>query len=59
MSLQDKIFDVAAALEGKPEEESFDEICEYLNQLEASEERLHEVASPIYAIAKLVKEINE
>ena len=59
MSLQDKIFDIAAVLKGKPEAKSFDEICEYLNQLEISEEHLCEVARPIYAIAKLVKEINE
>ena len=59
MSLQDKIFDVAEALKDKPEVKSFEEICEYLNQLEVNEERLRKVARPIYAIANLVKEINE
>ena len=43
----------------KPEEKSFDEICEYLNQLEINEERLRELARPIFKIANLVKEINE
>lgn len=35
MSMQDNIFDVRAALEGKPERILFDEIAEYLGQLEA------------------------
>lgn len=34
MSIQDDIFDVEAALEGKPEEKSFDTIIRYLARLE-------------------------
>lgn len=34
MSIQDSIFDVAAALKGKPEEELFDEILKALTYAE-------------------------
>lgn len=34
MSIQDDIFDVEHALEGKPEAESFDRIYQYLGKLE-------------------------
>lgn len=34
MSLQDDIFDVQAALDGKPEAEAFEEICKALGRFE-------------------------
>lgn len=34
MGIQDDIFDVASALEGKPEESTFDDICSYIGDIE-------------------------
>lgn len=40
MAIQDKIFDVQAALEGKPEAELFDELYTYICDLERQNEDL-------------------
>lgn len=36
MSIQDKIFDVESALEGKPEAKLFEELIEYIGKLESN-----------------------
>ena len=36
MSIQDKIFDVESALEGKPEAKVFEELIEYIGKLESN-----------------------
>ena len=40
MSLQDKYFDVRAALDGTPEAEDFERIWEYFCELEATNDRM-------------------
>lgn len=46
MSIQDSIYDVRAALEGKQEQELFDEIVDYLFNLEQTEINLREEIRP-------------
>ena len=40
MSIQDDIFDVEAALEGKPEAKAFDQLCAYIGELETEIDEL-------------------
>lgn len=46
MSIQDSIYDVRAALEGKQEQELFDEIIDYLVEREQTEIDLREELRP-------------
>ena len=58
MSLQDDVFDVAAALEGKPEAEAFDNITKrlwkYEADLEISEQNWNEVTRALAIIGTLM-----
>jgi hypothetical protein len=59
MSIQDDIFDIQHALKNKPEAKAFKKLWTYLYDLEEAVECLRKVASPVFQIARLVKEINE
>ena len=43
MGIQDKIFDIEAALEGKPEAELFDDLVRYMGKLEDFREKTTEL----------------
>lgn len=57
MSLQDKIFDVEAALEGKPQAELFDELVSYIGQLERENMLLTGQVNRLKMAADAIKEL--
>lgn len=44
MGIQDKIFDIASALEGKPEAKDFDDLIAYIGGLESRLDTYRDVA---------------
>ena len=57
MSLQDKIFDVEAALEGKPEAKLFDEIITHLGELERDLEAVRGIANSLGEMKAAIRRI--
>lgn len=55
MSLQDDMFDVAAALEDKPEAAAFDRIMKQFNEYETENEGLNKVVSVLRNAFQLIK----
>lgn len=59
MGLQDKIFDVRAALDGKPEQEDFDEVMDYYFSIEDEcfkrRKQVFEIERAFGVIASLMK----
>lgn len=58
MSIQDDVFDVQAALDGKPEAEAFERICEYLARIEKREDEAEQKLSQISAGLRALKELS-
>lgn len=60
MGIQDSIFDVEAALEGRPELRLFDEIVTYLSDQEAEVERLQPYAQVInFVVRSIVEDVQQ
>lgn len=61
MSIQDDIFDVGAALEGKPEAKQFADLMDYLSALEEQNRnairRLGEIESAVTVFKQLWKRV--
>jgi hypothetical protein len=57
MSLQDKIFDVAAVLDGRAEEALFDEIIIYLGHLEEELDKYRKFYYSVQALKQSFEDI--
>lgn len=57
MSVQDDIFDVAAALKRKPEAKLFDRLMTHFAIVEMERDRLREQVIVITAAARVIKEL--
>lgn len=54
MSFEDRIFEVEAALEGKPELEDFNYIIKLFNTIETENEELHRVTNTLKNAIRIV-----
>jgi hypothetical protein len=59
MGVQDYIFDVQSALEGKPEAEAFDKLVTYIGNLERANFTLNSVLQDIREGARALKSLME
>lgn len=59
MGIQDDIFDVESALEGKPEENSFERIYQYLARLERDIEALRVYENAFGALGSFMDLVDE
>lgn len=57
MSIQDDIFDVEAALEGKPEAEVFERLCSYLSAMEREVEIKQRILDQLRDGARAISKI--